>query len=148
MTHAWKLEHPHHPVFSLTWFIIDAGWAHPLWHQYQLLLYDLTTPTIKPPKIYLAGATHEMMLYALDPEHPISRGSTPAPNEIYRLSPANYGYQFKAKSNDDAGERMQAVVDGIVSRQISPDTDWRSFWNNGLFPDAEPLVNSALFWGH
>lgn len=146
MTYAWKIEHPQHPTFSLTW-IIDAPWAHPLWHQYFLVLYDLTTPMQREPTIHLPGATHEMVLFALDPEHPIAKDSTPTPSEVYRLSPPNYGYQFKAKSNNEAAERIQAVVDGIVARQINPDTDWRSFWNNGLFPDAHPLVTNSIFWG-
>lgn len=144
-TYAWKVEHPTHPIFSLTWFI-NAPWAHPLWHQYVLVLYDLVTPTVEAPKLHLKDATHEMMLYALDPEHPIAKGSVPTTESLHRLSPPNYAYQFKAASNAAAEERLQAVVDGIVAREINPDTDFRSLWDNGLFPDAYPLVTSG-FWG-
>lgn len=143
MTYAWKINHPANPIFSATWFI-NAPWAHPLWQQYLLALYDLTTPTTKPPTLHLRDATHEFMLYALDPEHPIAKDAIVPPEQVYKLSPPNFAYQFKAKSNAEAEERIQAVVDGIVARQISPDTDARSFWNNGLFPDAYALVKSAF----
>ncbi|NEI52689.1 hypothetical protein GR217_34285 [Rhizobium leguminosarum] len=147
-TFAWKqTTSDASGIFNAAW-IIEAPFAHPFWHQYALFLYDLTTPRPGDPplNLHLPGATHEMLLYALDPDHPIERDAHLTPEKIRRLEPANYGYQFKADSDDVAEARMQAIVDGIVAREINPDTDWRGSWDNALFPDAYALVRSD-FWG-
>jgi hypothetical protein len=143
MTYAWREIHPAAAgVFNAAW-IINAPWAHPVWHQYAMLLYDLTTPHPDGPSIiHLPGATHEFLLYALDPAHPVAKDAPIHKITIRRLHPANYGYQFKADSNDAALERVQAIVDAIVAERLSPDTDFRQQWNQ-LFPDCYPLTISA-----
>jgi hypothetical protein len=147
-TFAWKqIDVAESGIFNAAW-IIEAPFAHPFWHQYALFLYDLTTPRPDDPplNLHLPDATHEMLLYALDPDHPIDRDAHLKPGELHRLEPANYGYQFKADSDKAAEARIQAIVDAIVAMTISPDTDWRGTWDNALFPDAYPLVRSD-FWG-
>lgn len=143
MTHAWREVSPTGVgVFNASW-IIDAPWAHPVWSQYVAMLYDLTTPHPDgPPVIYLAGATHEFLLYALDPAHPLKRNDPIQKARVTRLLPANYGYQFKAESDDAALARVQAIVDDIVAERLSPDTDFRSVWNVRL-ADCYPLIRSA-----
>ena len=52
-------------------WVVEAPWAHPLWHSYLLALVHLRPmPDGRPTKLYLIGATHELWLYALNPEHP------------------------------------------------------------------------------
>ncbi|QIG66770.1 hypothetical protein EVB27_100 [Rhizobium phage RHph_TM16] len=139
MTYAWKDTHPRSAeVFNVAW-VIDAPWAHPIWSQYVLWLYDLTSDFEKPPTIHLPGATHEFMLFALDPEHPVPRDQPPSETKFKPLTPANYGYQFVADSNQAAEERIQELVDGIVAKKLSPDTDFRSLWDK-LLPDMHSLV--------
>lgn len=141
MSYAWKQTFPDYPIFGAGW-IIDAPWAHPIWSQYQLVLYDLTSPSAEhgEPKILLPGATHEFMLWALDPDKPIKRDTQPELGKLVRLQPPNYAYQFKAESDAAAEARLQRLVDRIAAREVSPDTDFRSFWNSHLFSDAYPLV--------
>jgi len=124
--------------FYRTW-IINAAWAHPVWSQYALFLYDLTTDTETAPNIYLKGATHEFLLYALDPAHPVASGAHP--KTVRWLEPANHGYQFIAESDEAAELRMQAVVDLIGMRRVSPDTDFRTQWD-ALFVDGHSLKRS------
>jgi hypothetical protein len=143
MTHAWKERYPESEVFSVSW-IIDAPWAHPLWSQYIVLLYDLTTPHKDgPPTLHLKDVTHEFLVHALDPAHKVPRNTPPSRAKLAMLQPPNYGYQFAAASNEEAEERIQELVNGIVGEKISPDTDFRSLWNK-LLPDMYPLVHSGL----
>lgn len=135
----WATDDPQPGApFNACW-VINAPWAHPLWPQYALCLYDLTTDLGEDnaPVVHQAGATHEFMLFALDPDAPQKRGERPA--KLQRLEPANLGFQFKADSDQVAVERLQGVVDRIVAGKVSPDTDFRSMWNEYLFSDAYPL---------
>jgi hypothetical protein len=139
MTYAWMETVPTATVFSVAW-VINAPWAHPLWSQYLVMLYDLTSPhSDGPPTLHLPDATHEFIVHALDPEFPVPKDAQLASTELRTLMPPNYGYQFKAASNEAAQERVQMIVDGIVAGHLSPDTDFRSLWNK-LLPDAFPLV--------
>lgn len=126
--------------FGATW-LITAPWAHPAWSQYALLLYDLTTPADPAPQVYLDGATHELLLFALDPSNPIpvmTAAALVADCQFRLLEPPNHGYQFKAESDAAAVARLQQVVDEIEARRLSPDTDFRAAWNT-LFNDAHSL---------
>ena len=125
--HAW----------GITW-VVFAPWAHPLWNQYAVLLYDLTTEMSKPPFIYMVGATHEVLVYAVDPQKQILSDMPDSMFEAF-LRPPNMGYQFKAESNDEAAHRIRELVMSIVNGTLSPDTDFRVVWN-GLFLDGVSLA--------
>jgi hypothetical protein len=139
MTYAWMETVPTATVFSVAW-LIEAPWAHPLWNQYLVMLYDLTSEHPDgPPKLYLPDATHEFAVHALDPDFPVAKDAPLASSELRTLMPPNYCYQFKAESDEAAQARVQMIVDGIVAQHLSPDTDFRSLWNK-LLADAYPLV--------
>jgi hypothetical protein len=137
MTRAWQLPPVEGWPFYRTW-ILDVPWAHPLWSQYAIFLYDLTTEMDTVPNIYLEGATHEFLLYALDPAHKLEPD---LPKEIHRLEPANHGYQFIAASDEAAELRIQGVVDLILVGHVSPDTDFGGQWDV-LFKDGHSLKRS------
>ena len=116
---------------------VRAPFAHPLWHSYMFSLVDLTTRTARPPKLFLDGATHEVLVFALDPSHPET--SFPA----HTLSPANHGYQFKADSNAAAEARIRGGIVRVVAQQFSPDTDYRREWDRE-FKDGRSLHLGSL----
>jgi hypothetical protein len=56
---------------SVVMWIVEAPWAHLIWHSYAVILVHLRPmPDVRPIKFYLAAATHEIWLYALDPNQP------------------------------------------------------------------------------
>ena len=139
---------PKNPVFGCTW-IVTAPWAHPLWQQYALLLYDLTTPNGRDPAtLYRPDVTHEMLVYALDPAVKVDAKVEPYPGETVvelnplprMLSPANFGYQFTASSDGAAQARLQQLVDEIYGQALSPATDWAGEWDR-IFADGVSLKN-------
>lgn len=144
-TTVWREIVPANPpkhAWAAIWGII-APWAHPLWSDYAMTLFDLTTPLERPATLHLPDATHEVVLYALNPDHRL-KPDVPMTRQRYGyLHPANYGYQFRAGSNDVALARVQAVVDEIAAGRLSPDTDWRSRWD-AMWQDACPLVRNIL----
>ena len=146
MTHAWREVQEQGPnmPWAASW-IIHAPWAHPIWSQYTLSIYDLTTPITGKPKcrLCLPNATHEFLVYALDPDHRIQRDAPFTKQKIHRLHPPNYGYQLRFDSNEKALERLQGIVDRIVTKRLSPDTDYRSYWDK-IFYDGVSLIRSAL----
>lgn len=131
-------------AYSVGW-IVDAPWAHPVWNQYLVTLYDLTTPTEHgAPTIYLEGATHEFIVYSLDPGQRFD--AVPAFDndaEIMRMSkamlePGNHGYQIVADDDAAATSRIEKVVAAIAEGRLSPDTDFRTTWD-ALFADGASL---------
>lgn len=117
--------------FAKAWWL-HAPWAHPLWNSYLVSLVDLTTPTGNPPMLMAPDVTHELLVFALNPEFP---KETWPPR---RLEPANYGYQFAAADHATAERRIVEILDQISSQQLSPDTDFRSSWDM-LFEDGHTL---------
>ena len=127
----YHFDRPQNPQpFGKTW-IVEAPWAHPVWDNYVVLLYDLTTDTGSAPAIHREGMTHELMVFALDPSKPIDPPS-------HMLRPANHGYQFKADSDEAATERVVNLLEEIEVKHLSPDTDFRTMWDV-RFPDGVSL---------
>lgn len=110
---------------------VEAPWAHPVWHSYMLMAVHLRPlPGFPPPKINLTGATHEVMLYALDPEY------TPRLDDVQKyLTPGNFHGQWIAESDAAATAKVEGCVNDILNGLLSPDTDHRRTWTE-LFSDS------------
>lgn len=105
-------------------WIVHAPAAHPLWSHYLIGCIPLRDlPGLPPAFIHLDGATHEVIVYAMDPEHQPEIDGVP-----YLLTPVNFVGQFIADSDEAAAQRVQAAVQEIVDGVLSPDTDARSEW--------------------
>lgn len=114
-------------------WIVHAPWANMVWSDY--ILYCVHLRQIegqsKAPVIHKPGATHEIGLYALNPDHvPCLDGS----GSTYFLTPANYVGQFIADSDDHARQIIEHTVRMICEGKLNPDTDARKHWKQ-LFGD-------------
>lgn len=130
-------------AFSAAW-IVRAPWAHTIWHSYAVHLVDLTTDMGDKPAVkYREDVTHEVSVWALDPDPDNQPVVRPALKDwdVGRcmLQPANYGYQFVAESDEAALARISEVVLMIETAVLSPDTDFRRDWDR-LFADAQTLL--------
>jgi hypothetical protein len=109
---------------TLGMWVVNASWAHPLWHSYCLsLIHVRPIPGTPPPIIHLEGATHEMWLFALNPDYAIVLDRLP---EI--LNPMNFGAQFIEPHDLAAIARIEDAVREIVRGELSPDTDYTQQW--------------------
>lgn len=97
------------PEIVLGYWLFDViPEQHRLWHYYLLSLFTLADdPKLPPATIYQEGATHEIMLTALDPAYPPDAEDL---HTIKFLTPPNYAYQFKAQSDEDAVQIAERIV--------------------------------------
>ena len=130
-----------HACINAGW-LIEAPWAHPLWHSYYLTAMHLRhIEGMGPAHIYLEGATHEVVLFALQPDksrEPFAQGEDTA----QLLQPANFIAQWIAKDDDEARDKVFECVNDIVAGKLSPDTDFRSEWIV-RFSDSNVRGNAA-----
>lgn len=106
-------------------WVVYAPWAHPIWANYWILCIHLRScPNMPEPKINLEGATHEVFVYALNPEE--------TPDLLHpdrtRLNPLNFAGQWMAGTDLDAEEKIERTVDEILAGTLSPDTDFLRDW--------------------
>lgn len=132
---AWQFDrpailakHPSNvpPELTLETWAVHAAYAHPLWHSYVIALISLRDmPGAPECKMYLAGATHEIFVYALDPEHPIDLQDKPK-----LLIPCNFSAQFIAESDAAAEKRVRETVQMVIDGVLNPDTDYSRHWQH------------------
>lgn len=109
---------------TLPCWIASAAYAHPLWTHYVVMCIALRdVPGVPKAKINLEGATHKLMVFALDPDH------KPAVDEFPRtLQPANFIGQFIEADDLSAAARVQQAVQDVIDGTLNPDTDYRRMW--------------------
>ena len=129
---AWVLDleghrakHHNPDDATVAGWIISAPWAHPVWHSYMLFVVHLRTIEGRPPpKKSFVEATHEIMLFAHNPEVPYQNViDAPA-----YLLPANFVAQFVCATDEAAKIKCEQCVMEIVKGQLSPDTDHIQSW--------------------
>lgn len=113
-----------------SWFLTCPGQS-PAWDHYSLGLIHLRPiPGARPPVVRVPGATHELILLALNPERQPREDD---PETWHFLTPVNVMEQFTVPSDDAARELLGlaalSVVEGVLwaeaplSGQVEP---WRS----------------------
>lgn len=129
--------------FGVSWVASQPA-AHPHWNDYLITLADLTTVVEgQPPHFFKEGMTHEVNVFAINPEHEgfdLTDAIIDGKLGSYVLYPQNHIYQFKAESDMLAHERIDKIAKDIHLGNINPDTDFRRFWNN-LFSDGAKSPN-------
>lgn len=112
----------------LSHWIVEAPWAHPVWHSYALVLVHLRPLAAgRQTLLYLEGATHEIWLSALDPD--VDRNDMLAAGVVAGwLRPMNFAAQFIEIADELARGRVQQTVQAICDGRLIPDTDARADW--------------------
>lgn len=122
--------------FVASW-VAEATWAHPCWDQYLVICGHLRNVDSLPlPYTARHEHTHELYVYALDPETISKPGLARFPRV---LMPPNHRYHFTAANDAAAADRVQKVVERIADGEMNPDTDGRAQWNL-VFADGASLL--------
>lgn len=112
-------------------WVVFAPLSHPFW-PYHLVgaIHLRPLPGEKSPaKIYLPGATHEVIVHAIDP--------TVVPSLVNprTLRPTNFIGQWIVRERRNpvdldrvAAAKIRGCVEEILAGQLSPDTDDREQW--------------------
>lgn len=113
---------------ALAIWIVEAPWAHLAWHSYVLVLVHLRPmPDGRATVFHLEGATHELWLYAANPDtprEPVIRGEA----TFNVLHPCNFAAQLIEASDEAALAKIEAAVRDVIDGRLSPDTDFRRTW--------------------
>jgi hypothetical protein len=136
---AWRINHqrllqrhniPPEKDGRLASWLVEARWAHPIWHSYMMALIHLRpTADLPKPQIRLPEATHEFFLWATDPDadrEAVIVGELDLKHIV--LSPLNFGAQMKCDSDEAALCTIEYTIKDIVAGKLSPDTDHRACW--------------------
>jgi hypothetical protein len=126
-------------------WLIEAAWAHPIWHSYLLSLVHLRPlgrggATLR----YLDEATHELCLWALDADADRRAVIASSSSAEARLEPLNFAAQFVEISDELAAARVQRTVQQICDGQLSPDTDhirsWVALYGDNMLSRQRPIT--------
>lgn len=94
--------------------IVAAPWAHPAWSHYAVSVVHLRPDEgVIAPNFYFEGATHELLIVALDPRD----NKTP-------LLPVNFAMQAIFYADESAARLGERVAEMILDQRLNPDTDF------------------------
>lgn len=119
-------DNAENPAALEQWIITAPDW-HPIWDQYLLGLISLADmpdmPEMPPPKRQRPGVTHELVVFALDPEDGPYRpesfvGRIPAE---FVLTPVNVVEQFTC-TDDQARHLVRLCANAVVHGRLVPET--------------------------
>jgi hypothetical protein len=98
-------------------YFFDCPGQSPAWRHYHMSVIHLRPiPGVKPATVERAGATHEVMLFALDP------AKRPAPDDMSTwsyLRPTNFVGQLRLEDDDEA-----RTVARLLARAIAEGALW------------------------
>lgn len=143
VTEEMLKEHPDWRGGLDQWLIYVPG-AHPFWHSYIVATISLATlEGVKAAVKHYPGAEYEMMILALDPEHPLP--DVTSMTSTYRpLLPPNLMKQWHGTTLEQAKEVTELMVRSFVDGYTSPDSDYRRM--NELMIDN--TVEHMVLGGH
>lgn len=114
-------------------WIVFAPWAHAFWSYYLIGASHLRLCKALPaPKVYAPGLTHEVLVFALDPE------TVPDTLDMRRnrkLDPINFAGQWRVQVRPNpvdldraAAAKVRVTVEEILAGVLSPDSDFLHDW--------------------
>lgn len=108
---------------TVTSWLITAPGAHPLWSQYNLFVVRLDddVPGFPPPHRQFPGATHELLLVALEPAGNLYTAEMLHTKPLQWLEPINICEQFTA-TDDEMRELAHLSAWGVVVGALNPET--------------------------
>jgi len=126
---------------ALAAWLIDAPGQSPAWRHYLVSIIHLRPIAGVPPAyIGMPGATHELLLCALDPHH---RPNVDDPESLAPLLPVNAECQFAVDTDEQAirlGELVvKAIVDGVYPAEPPFPQQGRGAWQQIVSETAEHL---------
>ena len=122
-------------------WLITAPVFHPAWSQYLLTVVRLRddVPGFPPPKRQFPGATHEVLVITLNPEHGPYRADLChryAKGGLPFLTPVNIAHQIEG-TDEEAAELARWAAWGVVSGHLEPESSngaerIRAGWKSSL----------------
>lgn len=125
---AYEQFHKNPDDATLALWFVHAPWMHMAWQWHVAGLIHLRDieGQSKDPTFTVPGATHEFMVWALNPDMPLDFSiEKPAINPLQLLQPVSIVQQFKAENDAKALERIEHILEHVGKGEITLDTDGR-----------------------
>lgn len=113
---------------TITWWLLTGDW-HPLWSQFAISVVSLADkPGHQPARLHFPGATHELVVMALNPGQPPAQHSpvTLTTGGLTAVGgwpePVDVVHQFTA-TDDEMTRLADSCAWGCVVGAITPSTD-------------------------
>lgn len=138
---AWRVTMPplgqrRKPDFDATvdMFLVQRRAAHPVWDHWLVSLVHLRPMAgVRPAHVTVAGATHELMIVALNPEFQLPPLDCRSPLWAPKyLTPIDVTEQFPCPDDAFAQHFLELSVTAIVNGYISPDEAARALWKESI----------------
>ncbi len=139
---AWELpirlgRHAVKHSAALGGWLVDAPLAHAFWRYHTATLVHLReVPGVEPPIIVLPGATHELMMWALDPAFDHQIDPSVMHTMTHMLTPIDFAEQFTVRTDRRALDIARLAIQRCINGELLPDTDSRQAW--GSFLRSQP----------
>lgn len=119
---------------TLVMWLLDAPQAHPFWTQYLLSVVMLDDhPDFPPANKHFPEATHELFVFALNPDYGPHDEETLKPfmekGSLPILQPINVVQQFKA-TGEQMKKLVRCAVQDVVDGKLSPEAPFSTESNN------------------
>jgi hypothetical protein len=113
---------------TIAHFLLHCPGAHAFWSYWWIALIHLRPiEGVKPAHITTPGAGWEMFCFAQQPE--VSPDPDRSEETFRYLIPIDWVVQFgDVRTDHDAKRIALTVVRAIMTGKVSPDQDFRSFW--------------------
>ena len=114
-------SNPRHGT-TVAWWLLTGPW-HPLWTQFAICVVHLRdTPGLPPAELHYPGATHELLVMALDPSHVHTPEGLANSQPLHYLRPLDFVHQFTA-TDDEMRELARCLANACAAGQLTPSTD-------------------------
>lgn len=126
-------------------YLIHAPAAHPFWAWHVLMAVALRDVPGQPPAVKRSpDMTHELMVFALDPEFPAPDPrvwpmppDNGEPRPLQMLQPADAVVQFHVDSDRHATEIVRLAAKACTDGVLVPDSDHRAAWDRTIATTAQ-----------
>lgn len=120
---AWRLEMPPEARAQIGLWLLRCPFAHPVWSQWVLSLVHLRAVEGMPAAV--GHCSHELAIFAVDPCVELEPDEAVPARSL--LSPP-IAIDFYARDDIRAVHRIEALLEMVMRRQLSPDDDCRRQW--------------------
>lgn len=142
---AWRVPLPAAEMERIgalgTWLLYVPG-VHAFWSYWSVSLAHLRElPNMPSPVLSFPGATHELLVHALDPNH------APNPDDAMTfkfLTPTDVVEQWSGTDDAQALELVDLLAKACAHGWLCPDSDFRYMWG----PTIASTLQHMLTGGH
>lgn len=128
-------------------WILNVQAAHPFWSWWFLATVHLRPiPGAKPAHVVLPGATHELLVMALDPAHEPPNPAAFREDDVHGLRPIDVTQQYVVRNDADAVDLAELCARACCDGVLSPDQDFRRLWEYHVTGTARHIAAGGHGW--